>query len=925
MKPVLDACWTGLCGCLRAGWAVILWSVWLLLTILLIAQITLLVRRELSVPAWIRRDLEARLEPLGLRADCRKITFDPAGRILLEDVSLSTPALREPLATARALYLRVDPWLLLAGHLEVRELDLSGGSLRSPTLLSPSGRNEAVVRDLAATARFDRDHWTVDSLTARLGRVELSLRGDVLPPPRGAGATPPATRIKETVQAFLRAGQATLARFPDLERLEAPRIEIELHQTQAGRFRVDAQVLVERVSAPPAWMPGASGDTELAGLRLSTGLELAAGASVPVELGIAVERITGEQGLLVRDLRARLSGRLAPDGRAFTPVAIDVSAAEARRGPLALRHLTTRSPLPALAPDISALWGGQPWSLRLHDLDRATGGVRFEAAGGVTPDHLTFVDRVVGRTLSDQVQLASTPSLAVSGRLGPGWKPAVIEGRLEAGAVTARTVPLDGASATFLLRGSTLRFDDIVLRTRASLARGSYEMDTSNREFRFLLEGKLQPADIAGWFRDWWPRLWSTFDFTESLPSADVDVRGRWGSPEQTTVFVAASNGRTGLRGTTFDTARTRVFVRPQFYDVLHFHVTQKERFARGTFARRVDLDKKDWRSMEFDAFSDLDLLEGARIIGPDIIDVVAPFKFTQPAQLRVSGRFDGPAAPGGPGRSLDLAVYSKGPFTYFEFPLSDLNAAGQVRDDDIVLDPISVGFAGGVANGRIHLSGTGANRRLGFDYRLSRARLGESIRSLEEFGARRRGEPPPKQNRFQEKIASGLLEVDVSADGRFDDLFSYRGQGNAVLTGADLGEVRLLWVLSQLLDRTFLDFSTLKLDTVQANFAVAGSKLAFSEVRITGPRAAIEAQGDYHLDRKTLDMKAKLFPFEESRSLFGAAAGLVLSPFSQAFEFKLTGALDKPSWTFVYGPTNFLRTITGSNDKAAETPPPPR
>ena len=59
----------------------------------------------------------------------------------------------------------------------------------------------------------------------------------------------------------------------------------------------------------------------------------------------------------------------------------------------------------------------------------------------------------------------------------------------------------------------------------------------------------------------------------------------------------------------------------------------------------------------------------------PDIIDVVAPSKPTEPAQLRVTGRFDGPAAPGGPRRSLDLAVYSEGPFTYYGFPLGDLNA----------------------------------------------------------------------------------------------------------------------------------------------------------------------------------------------------------------------------------------------------------
>lgn len=925
MKPVLQACWSGARLCARGLLAVLTWTLWLALTVGLVAQIIILTKRELSVPAWVRHRFEQRLERIGLRADVGKLTFDPEGRVLLEDVALSTPALREPLVTARAVYLRIDPWMLLAGHFEATELDLSGGTLRTPTLLSPSGRNEAVVSDLAATLTFGRDRWSIDTLTGRVGRVEIALRGGLRAPTPSVRATDPTPQIARGVQAFLRTGRRLLEHFPDLERLDSPRLEVELEQPEAGTLDLGLQLTVDRVTAPAAWIPSTSGDTVISGLRASTRLHLTPGTPTPVRLDLSAGRITGEKGLLVRSLRARLDGQVAPDRTSFTPVAIELGAAETRWGDIALQHVTTRTPFPVLAPDLSAIWAGRPWSLRIRDLDRETGRAVFEAEGELTPEHLALADRLAGRIVSDQVELQDTPSLAVAVRLGPGWKPSAINGRLEVGAVTARTVPLDGASATFSLQGTALRFDDIVLRVGQSIARGNYEMDTETKDFRFLLEGRLQPASIAGWFRDWWPRLWSHFDFSKSIPTADVDVSGRWGEPELTTVFVAASNGKTGLRGTQFDTARTRVFVRPQFYDVLHFNVTQGERYARGTFARRFDLEKKDWRSMEFDAFSNLDLVEGASVIGPEIVEVVAPFRLTQPAQLRVSGRFDGPAAPGGPHRKIDLGVYSKGPFTYYDFPISDLNAAGQVRDDDIVLDPISVGFAGGVATGRIHLSGTGPNRRLGFDYRLSHANLGESIRSLEEFGARRRGEPVPKQNRFQEKIAAGQLDVAVSADGRFDDLFSYRGQGNAELTGADLGEVRLLWVLSQVLDRTFLDFSTLKLDTVQANFAVAGSKLAFSEVRITGPRAAIEAQGDYLLDRKTLDMKAKLFPFEESRSLFGAAAGLVLSPFSQAFEFKLTGPLDKPSWTFVYGPTNFLRTITGSGDKGTETPAPPR
>jgi hypothetical protein len=35
-----------------------------------------------------------------------------------------------------------------------------------------------------------------------------------------------------------------------------------------------------------------------------------------------------------------------------------------------------------------------------------------------------------------------------------------------------------------------------------------------------------------------------------------------------------------------------------------------------------------------------------------------------------------------------------------------------------------------------------------------------------------------------------------------------------------------------------------------------------------------------------------------------------VLTPFANVLEVKLTGTLDKPSWSFVNGPTNFLRNL---------------
>lgn len=885
----------------------LLWAIWLHLLVLAVYQASIIARREFVVPEWVRGRLNESIASAGLSLSSGPVSFDPTGRVVLQDLLLSELGSGEPLLRVTAAFIELDPLLFLTRRVEVHSVEFSGVSLHVPAIRSPSGRNEAVIDAVAGRIRPSGDRWLIDRLSGRFGDAEFSLKGSLLQAGLGPRRDAPGTTLETSRQALRRWTEGALRVRATLDGVRGLRASLEVEQTQPRAFVVRAELTADRVTG------GTSHAFSADAVRVLTRIALEPDGESAFTLDLAAPRGQGSAGLAATALRARLEGRLDPAGQTPRLDRLQLAAGTITRGPVILRHATAEVQPATLASRATVLSFGEPWEITVSSCDPAAGSLQARATGRVTEEHLALAEALSGRNLRSLLQLASKPELEVDVTLGERWNLSRATGRLVAGPVTARGVPLDGASASFRLAGNAVKVEDIVLRQGPSEARGSYTMDLATRDFRFLLEGRLQPTGISGWFKDWWPRFWANFEFAEHLPTADVDVRGRWGAPTEITVYVGARNGRTAIRGTLFDSISTQVFVRPHFHDVRHFRVTQGQRAAAGQFSRLNDPQSRALARLEFSATSDLDLTEGARVLGEDIEAVVAPFRMTRPTQLEIKGTLRGPGAPDGERRRIDLTANSSGDFLFHEFPLSGINATIAVRDDDIVADPVTTGFAGGEASGRIHLSGREEGRRLGFDVQLRNAVLGRAIRDLEEFSARRNRQPPPLENRFQQRIASGQFDLALSADGRLDDLFSYQGQGNAELKGADLGEVRLLWVLSELLDKTLLNFSTLKLDTVRANFALQGKKLAFSDVRITGPRAAVEAQGDYLLDRKSLDMKAKLFPFEESNGLFGTAVGLVFSPFSQALEFRLTGPLDKPSWAFVFGPTSMLRSLTGS------------
>ena len=912
MKPWLKYCGQGarLCGAGVLG--LLRWTLWLALCLLLAIQAWIAGSHELAVPGFVLRMLETRLAASHVEVKFGHARFDPSGRILLEDVRLSLPAYHEPIAVTSAAYIEIDPWALLAGKFEPHRLHITGTRFAVPAMLSRSGQAEDIVRDLDTTVLLGDRELVIEHLTAQVAGIAVVAQGSVHLTTRADATTGPLP-ISDYLSDHYPDICRQLIRVADrLTALEQPELRLVLTPSDTRGAIATVNVIARglKLTTPYA--------LEARGLRLTTRFPLQGDTPVMAPLNLTVDTLSLPGGVALQGVRARLRGSLRPAEYTYDPREMLLSAARISSRGFALTALSARveaGPLPKLQGELVALCAGLPLALRGDaDLTRQTAGLQFD--GALSPALLDPIGQAIHHDVRPYIGFGAPVRLDARVKFSPGWKFTRLTGHLLARQVDAYHVPIDEGGGEIEFDGTHFIARHAFARLGANLARGSFEQDFSNLQFRFLLEGHLRPLEISGWFGKWWPAFFNDFAFPVVPPEASVDVSGQWKQGQLTTVFVFADSTAPVIHGVSFDHMRTLLFIRPNFFDGLELFATIGGGSARGTFMRQIDPASYALIAMSLDFDSTLPLEVPGKIFGAAITDQLSAFRFATPPAVKLQARFDGPASPAGVHQSMQLTAQSSGDFAFNGFPLSNLAVRAAVHDDEVVLDDVAVNFAGGVVTGKARVWGRDANRRLGFDLALRNGSLGQAVRVMEEFSAARRGVPPPPPGKFVQDKAGVKLDLAASAEGAYTDPFSYKGDGHALLEGAALGEVHMLGLLSEL-----LPFTSLRFTDARANFKVDGPRLIFSQVSATGANSAIDAHGSYDLSLRSLDFKARVNPFQESKFLPSIVIGAVLMPFTTVLEVKLTGTLDKPAWDFVNGPTNFLRNLTRPSTPAATGP----
>lgn len=911
LKFSLEACRHGF----RSVFTLVLWTLWLGLGLLLALQIYVAVVREFEIPPHVLRTLEQSFASAGLNASFGRTRFDPSGRILIEDLRVRLPGFAEPIATVRALSARVNPWSLLIGQIDELELGVTGLTFYSPAMISTTGRVEQLVRDLDATFIPDGRELLIPHLTCRLGSLPIALHGAVQLPPRRTAPGPSPNVAELLGKNYARISRDIAAAAEQLNRFEESRLRIELTPSEA-HVAVAEFLFTARAAkwSSPTLGTGA--------LTATAQIPLVTKTPEPLDLAITLERLDLPAQISAHNVDAQIHGRLGLAPFSFEPRDAEIVVREFRVGSAVLNDSVVRvtpRPLPSLHAELATVFSGLPLSLSADaNLDARTAEASF--FGRVDDGLLGVISSRIGRDVRQWIDFPQPVTITdARAKFSAGWKWENLHARLVVPIINAYHVPLTDGRVALELTPTRLYAPEAFAYIGENYARGSYDHDPATHRYRFLLEGQLRPLDISGWFGEWWPNFFQNLVFRTTIPHASVEVAGRWGrnSSGESRVIVSAEARAPEIFGAKFDHGRAHLVIRPHFLDALSFRATLGPGEAHGSFSRRLNPLTLEPQTVEFDVVSTLDPVGPAKMFGAAGTELIEPFAFDHVPALTIHGQIDADTAPGGAHQRVDVIARSNGPFRFHDFPFQHASLTVALRDDELTLESVEAGVADGSVRGRTKVWGRDKNRRLGFDYQLKDASLSKLVATLENYAARSKNAPTPSPNRFLADKASLHLDLAASAEGAYDNLLSYTGEGSATLGGAELGEIKLLGQLSDL-----FSFTALRFTAARANFRIDGPRLVFSDVSLTGANSAINAHGTYALDRRELDFNAKIFPFQESNLGFKSIFGAVLTPLSNVFEVKLTGSLEQPDWRFLIGPTNFLRTLS-QGGSAAEAPVP--
>ena len=881
-----------------------IWSSWLLLVILLCLQAYIGAVNELQVPKFLLRAIEDHLAQSGVSVQFGRATFDPTGRILLQKARFRLASFTEPIVTAGAIYIRLDPIALLEGKFEASEIRATSANLFIPAMLSASGKAEKLVEDLDAgfsiTSRGDE--FSVDYLNCRLGGVFVSAHGQI-----NAGTVSRSSGPTSSLPLaeFISMNYVALSR--EFSRAEERMAGLD-HAVLTGVLTPSdtrGAIVNAELSADGFHMDGPR-PVEAGAIRAACHFPLLGSAPLMTSVVARAESLRVGDSVSASGIRVWIRGILKMDTMGFDPKQAEVTA-----GAASYDGTVIEAPIIRLSPESLSLITGEA-SARVFnrpveakgrvDLAAKSADVSFD--GALASELIEPLSSHMHVNIRRFADLREPMTVEGSIHLGPGWEFTDVTARVDTRDFTAYGVTFQEARGLVTFDGTHFAAREAFAVSGDNLAFGSYEQNFKTLDFRYLLSGRLRPREISPWFQgDWWTGIFKPFEFPDRPPDAVIDVKGRYARNPQFSVFGYAQVKGAVIRGVAFDTTQVLLYVDPLVCHGIDIRVTKDQGSAQGSFRLSTDPQRGGlWSALDMEAQARIDPVPLAKLLPPDGADALKAFSFEKPPSMALSGHFDGPAASAERHKSLHMELKSAEGLRIHGVSFERASFNVDIKDDTVDVGEVDAGFAGGNVTGSAQATGEGAQKRLRLKATLSGASLGQAAGAAAGYVLSGKPGSTTALDTFAKAKSGVRLDLSTSAEGHPGELTSFTGNGNVQVQGASLGELELLGGLSKV-----LKFPELRFTQAKATFKIENGSLIFPDLSVAGANSMIRAKGTYAIERRMLDFSANIYPFMESKSLL-QLFNAISAPISAVLRVRLTGSIDKPTWRLAYSPLNLLR-----------------
>ena len=874
----------------------------LLLVVQCISIVCMLTYGSLLIPsAWVNKWLK-QYEYGGIYIQSDAVSLRVNGDLELHRAKLSWSDHPNALLSADKIVMRAQFFSNFRLKPSLQSVSLSNGTLLIPSIYSPSGRSETILKGLSfKVSKLEKSYritnFAAVRKTMRLNG-EMHLEFDNIKQVKEFSPLP----IQNFYEAF-----AELVKVDFYASIfDSPAIYFNLRKSVA-----DGLIIGTQLYSPEIKYDGVTGKN----FQLSTNLKLQESQFVNTEpLQFSVEQLKSKQSnIQIESVVGKIQEfnlEKIAKGR-WPECTFATTSAIWQDYQITNSNLTIN---PIQYPEIQLIGSVHSalGNIKLSStIDRADLSGTLDAQG-----HLNILP-LLSNNIKQQLpeyRFLSLPYCKLNVQIEEQLKLNKINYKVKSQNLELARIAFDSMNISGNYDGTTLKVNSLTFDRSDQYFDMNLLWNTKIQSYQSELKGFIIPNEYNEIMPKWWGSIFNdNFEFnSNSLLYGDFIIAGDLKPFVRTSFYGSIRGENLSYKSVPVASGSLILLGQNNYSEISQLSAISPFGHINGNIQFTQFRDEiQSLASIRYDIDAKLPIKYARKLVSKKIESSFASFSSEQAASISFSGaQFRESFYPQFQKKSyLHLAIDSNGPVNYCGNPLDYLRFNLTSARDLVSIRELYFGYATGNGSGGIDILNSTHSPE--FCTQLSLKNADYNV-ALTRINANNDLHQKIKKTVTKDEQPSSI-NINLHAKGPTNDLYKLEGYGDLTVQDPNLGSIPVLGPLSTLLQDTPLNFTSFNLNKMNGQFSIENEKLNFKKITINGPQSTVTASGTMQLKDYALDMNLGVDLFgnvignNNSRATGLQKTIKLLNPLNYLLQFKLTGTLSEQHLQLFYSSDNIF------------------